>query len=139
MRQCMVDAGFTEYSFDRSAGFTNGLARTSNTGTEGLAWYYCSAVLPTYDTLYSPLDDAQLDDLYEYYTEWLVPCLALEGSAVYNVPTRAQFGAGGSGQPGSWNPYLSARLPSTVTVASVLLQSCSPYPAGWSEEIVASQ
>lgn len=134
MKQCMIDSGFEGFDYDRSGGFTNGFERTSSAGEEGLAWYYCGARFPTYDTVFSELDEQQLDELYAYYTEWLIPCLALEGSAVLRVPSRAQFGDGGLGQPGSWNPYLTAKLPSTIAVASVLVDSCAPYPNGWTTE-----
>lgn len=137
MKQCMVDAGFTAFDFDRSGGFTNGLERTSSAGEEGLAWYYCGSKLPTYDTVFTELDGGQLDALYAYYRDWLIPCLALEGSAVLREPTRAQFGLGAPGQPGSWNPYLTAELPPTIAVASAVLDSCPPYPEGWSERVSA--
>ena len=137
MKQCMVDAGFTAFDFDRAAGFTNGLERSARVGEEGLAWYYCGSRLPTYDTVFSELDDGQIDTLYTYYTDWLVPCLGLEGFAVRAVPTRTQFGRGGAGQPGSWNPYLTAELPASIPVASTVLDGCPPYPQGWSRIVGA--
>ena len=137
MKECMVEAGFTAFDYDRSGGFTNGLERTSSMGEEGLAWYYCGARFPTYDTVFSVLDEPQLDQLYAYYRERLIPCLALKGSAVIKVPTREQFGEGGAGQPGSWNPYLTAELPPTAVVASAVLESCPPYPEGWSDSLRA--
>lgn len=139
MKQCMIESGFTAFDFDRVSGFTNGLERTSDAGEEGLAWYYCRSRFPTYDTVFSDLDDAQLDELYLYYRERLVPCLALQGSAVLKVPTREQFGTGGAGQPGSWNPYLTAELPASVAVASAVLEACQPYPPGWAESVVAGR
>lgn len=138
MKQCMVDAGFTAFDYDRTAGFTNALERTSRTGEEGLAWYYCGSLLPTYDTVFSALEEAQLDELYGYYQSWLIPCLTLEGYSVLNVPTRTQFGMGGAGQPGSWNPYLTAERPASIAIASVLFEACAPYPDGWSERLAAS-
>lgn len=128
MQQCMVDSGFEAYRYDRTAGFTNGLERTTQTGTEGLAWYYCSALFPTYDTVFSTPEQPELDALYGYYTGILVPCLTLKGAAVHNVPSQAAFDGGGLGQPGSWNPYLTAELPDSVGVAELLLASCPPYP-----------
>ena len=131
MQRCMIETGFTAYDFDSSNGFTNGLERTSTTGTEGLAWYYCSELFPTYDERRSELDDAGLASLYSYYSAWLVPCLRLEGSRVLNIPSATQFRDGGLGSPGSWNPYLTARLPGSTTDTARLLQDCSPYPPGW--------
>jgi hypothetical protein len=138
MKECMVASGFTAFDYDRSAGFTNALERTSRAGEEGLAWYYCGTLLPTYDTIFSDLDEAQLDELYAYYTSWLIPCLALDGYSVLNVPTRAQFGDGGAGKPGSWNPYLTAELPASVAIASVVLEACEPYPQHWSSRLAVS-
>lgn len=137
MKECMVDSGFTAFDFDRTAGFTNGLERTSSLGEEGLAWYNCSAQLPTFTTEFSRLDDGQIDELYRYYTEWLVPCLALEGTPVLTVPTRDQFADGVAGQPGSWNPYLTAEPHPSIAVASAVLDSCAPYPLDWSSEVAA--
>jgi len=57
---------------------------------------------------------------------------------VLNVPTRTQFGQGGAGQPGSWNPYLTAERPASIAIASVLFEACAPYPDGWSERLAAS-
>lgn len=133
MQRCMVETGFTAYTYDRDLGFSNGLERTSANGTEGLAWYYCSEIYPTYDKRFSAVDDAELTLLYSYYSAWLVPCLSLEGADVLNIPSVGQFRAGGLGYPGSWNPYLTARLPDTTLDTARLLQTCGPYPAGWAE------
>ena len=134
MQRCMMEAGFTAYHYDDASGFTNGLERTSTAGTEGLAFSYCSELYPTYDTRNSELDDAGLTHLYTYYSSWLEPCLALEGVLVLNIPTAEQFRGGGLGSPGSWNPYLTARLPDTKLDTARLLQTCAPYPHGWAGE-----
>ena len=131
MQRCMAETGYTAYTYDQSRGFSNGLERTSNRGSEGLAWYYCNEIYPTYDTRYSEVDDAELASLYDYYDAWLVPCLRLAGFPVLNVPTAEQFRGGGPGYPGSWNPYLTARLPDTTVDTARLLQTCAPYPSGW--------
>ena len=134
MQRCMNDTGFTAYRYDQESGFTNGLERTSNSGTEGLAWYYCSELYPTYDKRKSDVDDGELSSLYDYYSAWLVPCLSLAGVDVLNIPTGEQFRAGGLGYPGSWNPYLTARLPDTTVDTARVLQTCAPYPQGWAGE-----
>jgi hypothetical protein len=134
MQRCMVETGFTAYTYDQAFGFSNGLERTSTEGTEGLAWYYCSEIYPTYDRRFSDVDDTELAVLYDYYSAWLVPCLSLEGSPVLNIPSAQQFRAGGLGYPGSWNPYLTARLPDSTLDTARLLQTCGPYPAGWAAE-----
>lgn len=133
MSECMKDAGYLDFDFSVAEGFTNGDDRAARSGLEGLAWYSCGQQLPTYDTVFSEPTDDELDMLYDYYRERLIPCLALEGTAVPSVPTRGQFGDGGAGRPGWWNPYLTARQPASTAVAAALLDSCPPYPPGWSD------
>ena len=128
MRQCMVDAGYEAYTYDLIDGFTNGLNRVNYFGREGLAWYKCRQDLPDYFIVHTKLDDAQLDVLYHYYTTWLVPCLEAAGATVSEVPSREAFGDGGEGQPGWWNPYLSASRPASVSVLDEQFEKCQPYP-----------
>jgi hypothetical protein len=128
MRQCMVDAGYEAYTYDTIDGFTNGLNRVNYFGREGLAWYRCSQDLPAYFIVHTKLEDPQLDVLYHYYTTWLVPCLEAAGASITDVPSRADFGDGGEGQPGWWNPYLSASRPGSTGLVDEQFEKCEPYP-----------
>ena len=128
MRQCMVEAGYEAYTFDRINGFTNGLNRVNYFGREGLAWYKCRQDLPDYFIVFTRLEEPQLDELYQYYTTWLVPCLEAAGASVAEGPSREEFGDGGEGQPGWWNPYLSSARPASISVVDEQFEKCEPYP-----------
>lgn len=128
MRQCMVNSGYVAYTYDTIDGFTNGLNRVNYFGREGLAWYRCTQDLPQYFIVFTKLEPSQLDELYHYYTTWLVPCLEAAGASISDVPSREEFIDGGEGQPGWWNPYLTASRPASISVVDEQLQKCEPYP-----------
>lgn len=128
MRQCMNDSGFTDFTYDRFYGFTNAGEQAKQTGEEGLAWYSCSQQLPVYDTVYVEFSDSDLDELYDYYTGFLVPCLGSLGASVTDVQGRAEFADGGEGQPGWWNPYLSVQTPASDADVDLLFAKCEAYP-----------
>jgi hypothetical protein len=124
MHRCMNDAGFTTVDFDREDGFTN----VATSGAGALAWYHCTQKLPQYDTVFAEFSDAELDELYDYYVEVLVPCAGALGVSVTELPSRASFGDGGEGQPGWWHPFLSVELPPSAADVDLLFAKCPPYP-----------
>lgn len=128
MQNCMNESGFPAFAYSRTDGFTNGLNRASSVGREGLAWYRCSQDFPEFDTVYSELDEQRLDELYDYYVTWLIPCLAAAGAPVGDVPTREEFGNGGDGQPGWWNPFESSERPASIEALDLQFAKCPPYP-----------
>ena len=128
MARCMNTAGFEDYSYDRFYGFTNGQETASKTGAEGLAWYGCVKEYPLYNTVYASFTDEQLQLLYDYYGQFLVPCLGALGAEVTEMPSRAAFADGGEGQPGWWNPFLAVRTPASTADVDLLFAKCEPYP-----------
>lgn len=128
MGRCMNSAGYASFKYDRFYGFTNGGRDADRTGDEGLAWYHCTQQLPSFDTVYAEFNNADLDLLYEYYTEYLVPCLGSLGADVTEVPSREAFANGGEGQPGWWNPYLRVSPPASTADVDLLFAKCEPYP-----------
>ena len=67
-----------------------------------LGWYRCLAAYPTSPASVVTLSAAQLAYLYDYYQEWVIPCLTLEGYSVLFVPSRVDYiASGGIG----WIPY----------------------------------
>ena len=127
MQRCMILSGYENFDFSRTAGFTNGGQRAKHSGSEGLAWYYCSQQFPQHDTVFTRMTVAQLDALYDYYEIWLVPCLASHGWGAVELPGRATFADGGAGQPGWWNPYLESVRPSSVAGVAAQFSECPPY------------
>jgi len=69
-----------------------------------LAFYRCAAANPI-DPAGSleVLTDDQLDYIYDYYLQSLVPCMVLNGFAPTSAPTRVEFHA----LAGQWSPYYS--------------------------------
>jgi hypothetical protein len=129
MGRCMNDSGFTAFDYDRFYGFTNAGEQASHTGAEGLAWYRCTQQYPEFDTVFVKFSDADLDTLYDYYAEVLVPCLGALGAPVTEMPSRTDFADGGAGQPGWWNPYLSVDSPGSTANVDLLFAKCDAYPA----------
>lgn len=128
MRGCMKDSGFTQFEYDRFYGFTNEGKQQTYAGDQGLAWYHCTQLYPSYDTVYVEFSDGDLDVLYDYYIEYLVPCLGAIGAEVSEVQSRAAFADGGEGQPGWWNPFLAVRTPASTANVDLLFAKCEPYP-----------
>lgn len=122
--RCMDDAGYPAVDFDREQGFVN----VARTGEGALAWYDCLQRLPEFDTVYADFDAAELDALYDYYATQLVPCLGAAGAPVGAMPGRADFAAGGEGQPGWWNPYLAIATPASLADVDLLFEKCPAYP-----------
>ncbi|MEO8095113.1 MAG: hypothetical protein ABI632_09280 [Pseudolysinimonas sp.] len=128
--RCMADAGFPQYDYDPLTGVSQGMNDPRLVGVEGLAWYTCLRSLPQYDVRFPQLTGHQLDELYDYYVGWLVPCLGTVGYPVRAIPSRPDFNAGWkSGRPGAWNPYLTGVHLSSGTAAAVVFERCRPYPA----------
>lgn len=68
--------------------------------------------------------EQQVDYLYDYYSDWLVPCLELHGLAIDQAPTKSEFVAGLA----SWSPYDSL-TPETLVASDNALRNCGPDPA----------
>ena len=124
---CMADAGFGTYS-----GGTGGYTRTTQDAPgddERLALYECTATIQLDPNDFAFLNSAQLDYLYDYYRESLIPCLELNGVHIGTVQTRKQFQNGAGG----WNPYVSSggALLGGALPHRGLAAKCPAYPTGY--------
>jgi hypothetical protein len=93
-----------------------------------LAWFTC---LTRYVIDPRPeggfLTPAQQDYLYDYYQDWLVPCLADHGYAMFDVPEREAFVAA----PGvSWNPYYASNDIRSEEDFEAAREACGPPGGG---------
>lgn len=109
IRRCMLsrgrDAG--DFELDVERGFALTATVTSDVRFD---FYLCLAENPASSIGDSALlSRAQLDYIYDYYVEWLVPCLQHGGYEVSGAPTRDEF----IDAEGAWSPY------DEVTVADV--------------------
>lgn len=88
--------------------------------------FTCQVALMLYPTEVAYYTPAQLDFIYGYFKDSLVPCLQLQGLDVGYAPSRDEF----TGQAGiiPWDPYseLGAALPPSR--ADEITQRCPPMP-----------
>lgn len=97
-RDCMQDAGYTDWEPTTMSAFGG------PSSSERLDLYICVTrfpVSPSYYGLYSP---AQLDAIYDYYRDSLVPCLRGAGLDVSDPPAREDF-VESEYFAGQWSPY----------------------------------
>ena len=120
---CMNAAGYSDYSATR-AGMTY---PTRETEQETRELYACIGKFPVQSDFSAYANKAQLEFIYDYFRDSLVPCLAAEGYVVPGeAPSREQFIA--FTVTPRWNPYgaLQADPPESVR------ERCpaSPFAAG---------
>ena len=121
---CMANLGYTTY-FGGLGGYTRTTLSAADDG-ERLALYRCTARIQLDPDAFAVLNAAQLDYLYDYYLESLIPCLEVNGIHIRTVQTREQF----HDRAGGWNPYVSnggALLGGTGRIAA----KCPAYPEGY--------
>lgn len=101
---CVVDLGLNGWGMGDESG---GPAFTSSSGEElppevELGVFACFAEYPAAaEPSRFLLTDAQQDYLYDYYQQWVIPCLESKGYAVDFFPDRSRFTDSGGG----WIPY----------------------------------
>ncbi len=125
---CMVDRGWPDYFVEKN-GFGYRAIQLAVTDAEKLDWYECFAAYPV-DSQYTLRSQAQFDLVYDYYQDTLIPCLAENGFAVTDAPTREEFVTTWVGWtdplfPFVWNPY--HEFP-TITPPSAVAEICPPTP-----------
>jgi hypothetical protein len=80
--ECMIDAGFPDY--DPYATANDDVGQT-------LALFVCISEYPLEPRYYNLFTTRQLEFLYDYYQEAVIPCLTGAGVDVGEIPTREQF------------------------------------------------
>jgi hypothetical protein len=108
---CMTEQGLGNYGLGFSPGSGFELygpdSSTAQDPSDLLAFYTCvaaNALVP--DEGFSALSDEQLDYIYDYYQDWLVPCVIMQGYHFTDVPSRIEFRALG----GQWRPFYSVDI-----------------------------
>jgi len=85
-------------------------------------------VAPDDEVRKNVLGAAQLAYLYDYFNHRVIPCLALNGYSVGEVPSRAAFLRDSIGQP-AWNPYLVLEpSPADADGVKIIAARCPPPP-----------
>lgn len=99
---CMNNAGFDEY-VAVEGGWTVGSEQDGPSEAERLAEYICTQSFEIEGQYDDWFNDAEIDYLYAYYREFLVPCLAERGFSPIASPTENEF----ADNFASWHPYFS--------------------------------
>jgi hypothetical protein len=108
---CMRDAGYDNYSSEGGGLVSTGTADGPPLG-ERLALYTCQTRFPYAAEPEQLFTVAQRDYIYDYYVEFLVPCLEFRGNTVAEAPSRADF----LSRSGFWSPYYEIGLGETSVV-----------------------
>lgn len=129
LADCMTDRGFVGYV--ESGG---GIQMGDYTGDEyeAIAWYLCQATYQYDPRVLGGINASQLDYMYEYNRDTLVPCLEGHGIDVEQAPPRDEATTIDSEFAG-WNPYYymaDGFDPTTNKADRNIYESCPPFPRG---------
>lgn len=126
--KCMNNAGFYRYDVAEGGGISVERTSGERSDLERLTVYLCTMSFELEGQFDSRYSAAQIEYLYDYYRDELVPCMASRGFTVTEVPTRSEFEFG----LGSWHPYLA--LPDDLRLEMMdnpdFLLLCPPMPPG---------
>ena len=122
---CMANSGIGGLS----VGYTSadGYTLYGNNGptdfepNQQLAFYRCAAEHPVNPEA-ELLTDDQLNYIYDYYLQALVPCMVLNGFPPSTAPTRVEFFA----LAGQWSPYYSVDVGLSGIQYEEIEQTCGP-------------
>jgi hypothetical protein len=107
---CLSEAGVASPGWSYSTGAGYALAASPgldlDDDAQQLAFYICVASYNPPREYDGVLSEAQLDYLYDYYQDWLVPCLTMRGYRFTDVPTRTEFKV----IAGQWSPFYSVDI-----------------------------
>lgn len=125
--KCMYNAGFDNYQGGADGSYTSSGDDFSD--AENVANYICDVsfeIEGQYDDWYN---DAQLNYIFDYYRESLVPCLELRGLEVTGPPTRDEF----LHHSYYWHPYFALSDAQSVEMAAdPTVPACaSGHPGSW--------
>ena len=128
--KCMNIAGFDQYVAGADGSFTITGVENLNARPvdEAPANYICNAsfeVDGNYDGYFNP---AQMDYLFDYFQQVLVPCLEVRGYSVVQAPSREKY----IEVWGGWHPYFSVEASEQRDLFDDdgVLEACPPTPAG---------
>jgi hypothetical protein len=108
--QCLTDNGVASAGWSYGSGQGYSLAESPGVDLDDdavqLSFYTCAAAFDPPQTFDAVLSDAQLDFIYDYYQDWLIPCVIMQGYHFTDVPTRTEFKV----IAGQWSPFYSVDI-----------------------------
>ena len=121
---CMNSAGYPQY-VGNGTSISNGGSDITNELEQQLDLNVCLTEYPLLPDLSNSVNLEQLDYLYDYFRDFLIPCLSVAGHPITGeIPTRAQFVVI-QAEP-HWHPYRS--LEGASYDATRLFALCPPSP-----------
>ena len=129
--ECMNSAGFDNYRAIDGGLSIEYVSRSADDATaEIIAHFSCNENLWLEGEEEYLLNSAQLDYLYDYYQDVLVPCLSVNKVEIWDQPTREWF----IGANGGWNPYYSVESVSWPLLEDqTIFAECPAMPPGMPE------
>jgi hypothetical protein len=126
LNECLDDRGLGQIMV--FAGGVLTLPQAPLTAEERLSLYLCSATYIVSPDESGYLSTAQRERLYDYYRDWLVPCIEAHGQPVSLAVSKGAFAA----TPGyvDWNPYYPIEQQIDPAVLSELQSRCPFVPPG---------
>ena len=122
---CMTEAGFAA-----SVTADNGLQfepiPDEQAEAQTVALYACRAKYPTHPRFLRAFTEEQLQYLYRYSSDTVIPCLEDRGIAVPELPSESIFKQNYGGD-GAWFPYQNA-LAMPVDELNTLMEQCPAVP-----------
>lgn len=125
MADCMNDDGWSDY-------VASGGGVTSPSGPdaqESIDWYECFARFPIDPQETGYLSAEQREYIYDWYGEWLMPCITAEGYEIGTRPTRDTF-VEVPEQWSGWSPYIALEADVPDTAVQALMEKCGTQPKG---------
>lgn len=130
MAACLRDAGFNAVGAGTMIEYPDGIGPSQQTAFQ-LADYECTAKYTLHPKFTQPYTEEQFGLLYDYWTEWLVPCLNELGIESVSAPTRETFVARAVQGSLAWDPFgaAEASFSSSPEKNVELRDRCPAYPA----------
>ena len=129
MASCLQEAGF--YAIGAGSGFIfpDGISE-SQLSAYNMAEFECRAKYSLHPKYTQPLTEAQLGMLYDYWTQWLVPCEESLGLTPPAAPTKETFVAQRLQGQSAWDPTepLNSVYEGSEEKTVQRQQTCPEYP-----------
>lgn len=134
LARCMNEAGFDNYQAVGNGLLIDDLPAEEQDAST-LAFFVCESSIRIDGSDSFLLNEAQLDYLYDYFVQMLVPCLMLHDIELHDVPTRAEY----ADLLGTWNPYwaFSDQSRGRLTTDRTLFEECPSQPPGMPDDGLA--
>lgn len=136
LADCLNAAGFEQYSDQGGSLAAYEVEQTAEEmDANDLAFYLCQASMNVEGSDDHWLNPAEVDYLYDYYQQMLLPCLALRDLQVVDIPSHQEF----IDWFGFWNPYYALTESSQAALMgnADIFEECAPMPPGMSDGGIA--